>query len=82
MPTPDHGGPGQSPRHAADRQTAVPATRGAGIATAFPATWPAAAPRASLQTQPAPSMRPETPPPAPVGPLWRPARRPPMPAHL
>ena len=30
--------------HAADRQTAEPATRGAGFATAFPATWPAAAP--------------------------------------
>ena len=32
-----------TPRHAADRQTAEPATRGAGFATAFPATWPAAA---------------------------------------
>src|ERR1700722_1254874 len=56
--------------HAADRQTVEPVTRGAGFATAFPATWPAAAPALSA-TQPAPSMRPETPPPAPVGPLAR-----------
>ena len=64
--------------HAADRQTAVPATRGAGLATAFPATWPAAAPaltanaaRAIHATRDAASR--------PVGPRERPACRPPMP---
>ena len=42
----------RTPRHAADRQTAVPATRGAGIATAFPVTWPAAAPALTRKRSP------------------------------
>ena len=68
----------RTPRHAADRQTAVPATRGAGIATAFPVTWPAAAPahdanaaRAFHATRDAASR--------PAGPSARQSEHPPMP---
>ena len=65
----------RTPRHAANRQTAVPATRGAGFATAFPVTWPAAAPALTRKRSPRLPCDPDAAS-RPVGPSGHPVRTP------